>query len=67
VLRREENGSLARSTEFMRTYIDVLHMAVNPIGGYNSENNEMFESPIKQVNSMIQVFLIGSAMLDIIW
>ena len=66
-LRVDEDGSLARSTEFMRMVVKVLHMAVQTTGGYNSTNNGMVESPIKPVKRMIRAFLVGAALPDPIW
>ena len=66
-VRVDEDGSLARSTEFMKTCIDELKLVVQTTGGYNSENNGMVESPIKPIKRCIRVFLIGATMPDIIW
>ena len=67
VLRFDEDGPLARRTEFMKTCIDLLHVVVQTTGGYNSENNGMVESPIKPVQRMIQSFLIGPTVPYILW
>ena len=66
VSRCDEGGSLASSTDFTKICIDVLHMAVETTGGKNSENNRMVESPIKPVKRMIQSFLIGPVMPDVL-
>ena len=38
-LQFDEGGELARSTEVMRYCFEVLHVAVETTGGYNSTNN----------------------------
>ena len=51
VVRMDEDGSLARSTEFMKTCIEELKLIIQTTGGYNSENNGMVEYPSSQSNN----------------
>ena len=66
VVRMDEDGSLARSTEFMMMCTEELKLVVQTTGGYNSENNGMVESPIKPIKCCIRAFLTGAALSDII-
>ena len=66
-LHVDEDVSLAQSTEFQRTVVKELNMVIQTMGGYNSENNGVVESPIKPIKWMIRAFLIGAAMPDLVW
>ena len=66
-LRVDEDGSLVRSTNFMKLCVDELEMNVQGTGGYNSTNNGMVESPIKPIKRMVRIFLLGAAMPDTLW
>ena len=55
-MRVDEDGSLARSTNFMKLCVEELKMSkmsVQIIGGYNSTNNGLVESPIKPIKRMV--------------
>ena len=42
-------------------------MVIQTMGGYNSENNGVVESPIKPIKQITHAFLIGAAMPDLVW
>ena len=66
-LRVDEDGSLARSANFMKVCTKELNIVVQSTGGYNSENNGMAESPIKPIKHMIRAMLIEAALPDGLW
>ena len=66
-LRIDEDGSLARSANFMKVCTEDLKMHIQSTGGYNSENNGMVESPIKPIKRMMRAMLIGAGLPDELW
>ena len=66
-LRVDEDGALARSTNFMKLCHEELNMAVQSTGGYNSENNGLVESPIRPIKQMVRAFLVGAGLPDKLW
>ena len=67
VIHVGKDGTLVKSVNFMKVFVKELNEAVQELGGYNSENNGIVESPIKPVKQMIWVLLNGAALPDIIW
>ncbi len=56
----DEDVLLAQSTEFQCMVVKYLNMIIQTMGGYNTENNGVAESPIKPIKQIIRSFLIGA-------
>ena len=67
VVRVDEGGELAKSTEFNQYMIDTLHMKVQSTGGDNSTANGMVESPHRPQKRMTRSALVTAGLPDSFW
>lgn len=66
-LRADEDGALAKSTNFVCMCIDDLGLSAQTTGGHNSEANGMVEPPIKPTIRMVCSMSVGAGFEDDLW
>ena len=66
-IRVDEGGELARSTSFLKTLVDVLHVVIETTGGYNSENNGKVEAAHRPAKRGVRMMLMTAGLSDRFW